>query len=125
MIGSETGTARPHLLRRAGRLLAHYARLILGVGFILLGIAGVILPVLPGTIWLIIGTLLIGKRSRLLRRVAVGGKLLLRRWAATERPVAGAIGHWALRTQRDSSRQLRHAVWWCQARFARPRDRAA
>ena len=117
-------TARPHLLRRVGRLLSHYARLILGVGFILLGIAGVILPVLPGTIWLIIGTLLIGKRSRLLRRMAVGSKLLLRRWAASERPLAGALGRWALRTQRDSSRQLRHAVWWCQARFANRRARA-
>ena len=104
------------LLRRAGLFLWLSIRVILGCAFILLGILGVILPILPGMSWLIIGTWLIGRRSRLLRRANVWGKRLLRRWAALDRPVAGAVGRWALRSQRDTSRRLRRIGWWWEAR---------
>ncbi len=107
-----TAAATLILLRRTGLFLWLSARVILGCAFILLGILGVILPILPGMPWLIIGTLLIGRRSRLLRHVSVWGKLTLRRWAVLDRPIAGALGRWALQTQRDTSRRLRRIAWW-------------
>jgi hypothetical protein len=105
----------PFLLR-AFALLAHSLRLLLGCGLIVVGILGVILPVLPGMPFLILGTLVIGRRSRLLRRASVGGKRALRRWAVHERPLVGRLGRWGLAAQRDSSRRLRHIVWWLRAR---------
>ena len=102
------------LSRRLLLFLWRSARLILGWAFIALGVLGVILPVLPGTIWLIIGALLIGRRSRILRRASVAGKRFLRRWAAHPHPVVGAVGRWALQSQRDTSRQLRRLDRWWQ-----------
>ena len=105
------------LLRRVWFSLWRSARLILGWAFIALGILGVILPLLPGMPFLLIGTLLIGRRSRLMRQASVWGKRMLRRWAALDRPVVGAVGRWALRTQRDTSCQLRRITWWCLERW--------
>lgn len=107
------------LARRAIFFLWRSARLILGWGFIALGVLGVILPVLPGTIWLIIGALLIGRRSRILRQASVAGKRLLRRWAAHPHPITGALGRWALQSQQDTSRQLRRLDRWWQSRQRR------
>lgn len=117
----EVGRSKPlpmvlALLRRVGLFLWLSARLILGWAFIALGILGAILPVLPGMPFLIIGTLLLGRHSRLARRASVGGKRLLRRWAADERPAVRAAGRWALRTQRDTSCRLRRVTWWLAAR---------
>jgi hypothetical protein len=97
-------------------ILAHSLRLFVGGGLIVVGILGVILPILPGMPFLILGTLVVGRRSRLLRRASVGGKQLLRRWAAHERPLVGRLGRWGLVAQRDSARRLRHLLWWWQAR---------
>lgn len=103
-------------LVRALALLAHSLRLLIGGGLITLGILGVILPILPGMPFLILGTLVIGRRSRLLRLASVGGKQALRRWAKHERPLVGNVGRWGLEAQRDSSRRLRHIFWWLHAR---------
>jgi hypothetical protein len=103
-------------LVRALALLAHSLRLLLGGGLIVVGILGVILPILPGMPFLILGTLVIGRRSRLLRQASVGGKQALRRWAAHERPLVSRLGRWGLAAQRDSSRRLRHIFWWVQTR---------
>ena len=97
-------------------ILGHSLRLFLGGGLIVVGILGVILPILPGMPFLILGTLVIGRRSRLLRRASVGGKQALRRYAAHEHPLVGRLGRWGLVAQRDSSRRLRHLLWWWQAR---------
>lgn len=115
---SRTVAVAPTLLRRVWRSLWLSARLILGWAFIVVGILGVILPVLPGMPFLLIGSLLIGRRSRLLRQASVWGKRTLRRWAALDRPIVGAAGRWALRTQRDTSCQLRRITWWCLERQA-------
>ena len=109
-------TQNPPVPRRWLRTAWHYVglwlRLILGWFFIGLGVLGVILPILPGMPWLIIGTWLIGRRSRLFRKTGVAGKRFLRRWAAHQRPVIGGLGRWALRTQREASRQRRRVSWW-------------
>jgi hypothetical protein len=108
-----------NLALRAVRFLAHSLRFIVGGGLILLGILGVILPVLPGMPFLILGTLVLGRRSRTLRRGSVWGKRALRRWAAHEGPIVGRIGRWGLAAQRDSSRSLRRIIWWLGAQRRR------
>ena len=114
-------TLIPTLLR-ALVLLIHSLRLLVGGGLIVVGSLGVILPILPGMPFLILGSLLIGRRSRLFRRVGIVGKRALRRWAAHDRPLLARLGRWSLAAQRDSSRRLRHLMWWwqdCQQRVTR------
>jgi hypothetical protein len=102
----------PRLVDRLLSAFFHYLRLIIGFIFIVIGILGVILPVLPGTIWLIIASLIIGKRSRMLRRASVAGKRGLRRWAAHPQPIIGGLGRWSLGMQHDTSRSLRRVNRW-------------
>lgn len=97
-------------------LFVHSLRLLIGGGLIVVGILGVVLPILPGMPFLILGTLVIGRRSRVFRRGSVAGKRFLQRWAAHERPWVARLGRWSLMAQRDSSRRLRHLRWWWQGR---------
>ncbi len=115
---TETSPVPRHWLRTAWHYVGLSLRLILGWFFIGLGALGVILPILPGMPWLIIGTWLIGRRSRLFRKTGVAGKRFLRRWAAHKGPVLGGLGRWALRTQREASRQRRRVSWWLAERLA-------
>src|SRR5215213_5193043 len=105
-------TTPPRLLERLLRAIFHYLRVVIACIFIVIGILGVILPILPGTIWLIIASLIIGKESRLLRRASVAGKRWLRRLAAHERPGVRWLGRWSLLAQRDTSCRLRRVNWW-------------
>lgn len=104
-------TASPRLWERLVGGFFHYLRLIIGCIFIVIGILGIILPVLPGTIWLIIATLLIGKRSRVLRRASIVGKRWLRAWAAHDQPLVRRLGRWSVAAQRDTSCRLRRVNW--------------
>ena len=115
---TETSSVPRRCLRTTWHYVGLWLRLILGWFFIGLGVLGVILPILPGMPWLIIGTWLIGRRSRLFRKTGVAGKRFLRRWAAHQRPVIGGLGRWALRTQREASRQRRRVSWWLAERLA-------
>ena len=115
---TETSPVPRHWLRTAWHYVGLWLRLILGWFFIGLGVLGVILPILPGMPWLIIGTWLIGRRSRLFRKTGVAGKRFLRRWATHEGPVIGGLGRWALRTQLEASRQRRRVSWWLAERLA-------
>ncbi|HEX5504078.1 MAG TPA: hypothetical protein VFW96_15740, partial [Thermomicrobiales bacterium] len=83
----------------------------LGWGCLLLGVLGVLLPILPGMPFLLLGAALLGRRDRALRWCSARGKLALRRWAALERPLVGAVGRWALRQQRQASRRRRRLAW--------------
>lgn len=103
-------------LLRAILLVIHSLRLLVGGGLIVVGILGVVLPILPGMPFLILGTLVMGRRSRIFRRGSVAGKRFLHRWAAHERPWVAKLGRWSLMAQRDSSRRLRHLLWWWQGR---------
>ena len=105
-------TAPPRLLERLLRTVFHYLRVVIACVFIVVGILGVILPVLPGTIWLIIASLIVGKESRLLRRASVAGKRWLRRLADHEHAVVRRLGRWSLLAQRDTSCRLRRVNWW-------------
>jgi hypothetical protein len=103
-------------LLRALSLLIHSLRLLVGGGLIVVGILGVVLPILPGMPFLILGTLVIGRRSRIFRRGSVAGKRFLQRWAAHECPWVARLGRWSLLAQRDTSRRLRQLLWWWQGR---------
>lgn len=103
-------------LLHALALVIHSLRLLVVGGLILVGILGVVLPILPGMPFLILGTLVIGRRSRPFRQGSVAGKRALKRWAAHDRLWLARLGRWSLDAQRDSSRRLRHLLWWWQAR---------
>src|SRR5918997_505237 len=89
---TETSPVPRRWLRTAWHYVGLSLRLILGWFFIGLGVLGVILPILPGMPWLIIGTWLIGRRSRLFRLSGVAGERFLRRRAADQRGAVGAGG---------------------------------
>lgn len=104
-------TTPPRLVERLLKGFFHYLRVVLACIFVVIGILGVILPVLPGTIWLIIATLIIGRESRLLRKGSVAGKRWLRQLSAHRNPVVGWVGRWSVAAQRDTSRSLRRVNW--------------
>jgi hypothetical protein len=116
-------TARPRLPERLLSAFFHYLRLVIGCIFIAIGILGVILPVLPGTIWLILASLIIGKRSRMLRRANVAGKRMLRGWRRHDHPLIRRLGRWSVAAQRDTSRRLRRIDRWLAERQSALRRR--
>src|SRR3954469_16924978 len=83
-------------------------RQVLGWLFILLGLLGLVLPVLRGVLFLVIGVALVGRRNWLIRRSTLIFKRFLRRWAAVQNPIIGGAGRIALRTQWKCSRESRH-----------------
>ena len=82
-------------------------RQVIGWFFIFLGLLGLILPILQGVVFLVIGVALVGRRNWLLRRAALLIKRSLRRWAKLDTPLIGALGRVALRAQHEMSRQSR------------------
>lgn len=74
------------------------------IGF---GILGLLLPVLQGTICLVIGVALVGPRNRKLRIAVVTIKRAVRYWAALPHPVIGRLGKWALQAEQTLTRNYR------------------
>ena len=101
-------------------------RQVLGWFFILLGLLGLVLPVLQGVLFLVIGVALVGRRNWLIRRSLLVFKRFLRRWAAVQTPLVGGAGRIALRAQWKCSRESRHLhrryTEWRQRRRALPDD---
>jgi hypothetical protein len=94
---------------RRGLLLAWWLlRQVLGWFFILLGLLGLVLPVLQGVVFLVIGVALVGRRNPLIRRSRLVFKRFLRRWATARSPLVGGAGRLALRAQWKCSRESRH-----------------
>ncbi len=87
-------------------------RQVIGWIFIILGLVGLVLPLLQGVLFLVIGIALVGRRNWLIRWTSVRCKLFLRRWAALPTPVVGPVGRLALRGQQRVSRQRRRLHWW-------------
>ena len=82
-------------------------RQVLGWFFILLGLIGLVLPVLQGVLFLVIGVALVGRRNWLIRRALLVFKRFLRRWAAVRAPLVAGAGRIALRAQWKCSRESR------------------
>jgi hypothetical protein len=118
--------SRRQLLKRriagAWRLIWPALRQTLGWICIFLGLLGLLLPVLQGVLFLVIGVALVGRRNWLIRWTTVHFKLFLRRWAALQTPAIGPLGRLALRGQQELSRQRRRLHWW---RIERQRLKAA
>ena len=94
---------------RRGLLIAWWLlRQVLGWVFILLGLLGLVLPVLQGVLFLVIGIALVGRRNWLIRRSTLVFKRFLRRWAAVRSPLVSGAGRIALRAQWKYSRESRH-----------------
>ena len=107
---------------RRGLLIAWWLlRQVLGWVFILLGLLGLVLPVLQGVLFLVIGIALVGRRNWLIRRSTLVFKRFLRRWAAVRSPLVGGAGRIVLRAQWKCSRESRHLhrrfVEWRKRRF--------
>src|SRR5688572_23476530 len=107
------------MLASTWRRLWPIIRQVIGWMFILLGLLGLVLPVLQGVLFLVIGIALVGRRNWLIRRSALVFKRFLRRWAALKTPLVGAAGRMALRAQWKFSRESRHL----HRRFAEWRQR--
>lgn len=82
-------------------------RLWLGWFCIILGLILLPLPIPLGLILLVIGTMLIGPRTRIVRLAIVHIKLLLRRWARLKPSFIASPGKRLLRWQRSFSVQYR------------------
>ena len=105
---------RHGLIRRlagAWRLAWPVLRQVLGWIFIILGLLGLVLPVLQGVLFLVIGIALVGRRNWAIRWSSIRLKLFLRRWAALQTPLVGPLGRLALRGQQELSRQRRRMHW--------------
>jgi hypothetical protein len=76
--------------------------------FIVLGLLGLVLPLLQGVLFLVIGIALVGRRNIVIRHSRVAIRRFLRRWAAVQAPVIGPAGRLAHRAHRQSARQSRH-----------------
>ena len=92
----------------AWRLIWPLLRQVLGWFFILLGLLGLVLPVLQGVLFLVIGVALVGRRNWLIRRSMLVFKRFLRRWATVRAPLVAGAGRLALRAQWKCSRESRH-----------------
>jgi hypothetical protein len=94
-------------MRQAWHTLLQGARLWLGWFCIILGLILLPLPIPLGLILLVIGTMLVGPRTRIVRLAIVRIKLLLRRWARLRLPLIANPGKRLLRWQRHFSVQYR------------------
>ena len=92
---------------QGGRHSQAALRQVVGWGCVVIGLVLFILPV-PGIALLIIGLMLVGRRHPLIRRISVGVKLILRRWAH-QPGVRGWIGTRGKRLEHTLSIQLRRA----------------
>ncbi len=102
--------------KQIASLVWRFMRPIIGWCCILLGVLGLLLPVLQGGIFLALGVLLVGRRNRLIRWVAVHIKLLLRQWASHTQPLVRIVGKVMLAGQQQMSRQRRRLMWWYMER---------
>lgn len=84
----------------------------LGWLLIVLGLIGMPMPIVNGTIFLVLGLILVGPRNKVVRWSRVRIKLLLDRWAAMTHPLLRFSGRLARDSARQVSRQNRRLRWW-------------
>lgn len=98
---------RPVHRRHAPRpLLSRLA----GWALIGLGLLGIVLPVLPGLIFIALGIITLGPHDPTLRRVAVAIRIVLRRWSQSKQRHLRAIGSIARSWHRATRLALREQL---------------
>jgi len=82
------------------------------VGWILiaLGMTGIILPVIPGVVFFVLGVVVIGPRNPVLRRAAVLLRLALRRWCRVRNQTVARLGWWVRLRHRTVRLAVRERV---------------
>jgi hypothetical protein len=80
---------------------------VLGWPLIVIGLLTFPLPIPVGLPLLVVGTLLIGPRSRPIRLATISLRQGLRRWARLRTPLIGPLGRWLLQKQRRASAEYR------------------
>jgi hypothetical protein len=91
----------------------------LGWLLIMLGLVGMPMPIVNGTIFLVLGLILVGPRNRVIRWSRVHIKLILGRWALMRHPLLGFSGRLTRNSARQVSRQNRRLRWWWMERQRR------
>jgi hypothetical protein len=91
----------------------------LGWLLIVLGLIGMPLPIINGTIFLVLGLILVGPRNKVVRWSRVHTKLFLDRWAMQGHPLLAFSGRLARDSARQVSRQNRRLRWWWMDRQKR------
>jgi hypothetical protein len=89
---------------------------ILGWFLIVIGLIGMPMPIINGTIPLLIGIAMVGHRNWLIRWTRVHIKLFLRWWSARDWPLLGPLGRVARRSAEEISRQHRRMRFWMMDR---------
>lgn len=82
-------------------------RRILGWSSIVLGLLGIVLPVLPGLIFIAVGIVLLGPHDPALRRMAIAIRLILRRWSQAKQRHMRRVGQFARRRYCEQRHMLR------------------
>ncbi len=80
---------RRHVQQRQQRTAI---RRLLGWSVLALGFIGVLIPILPGFPFVVLGVFLIGPHDPLLRRLGVLIHLLIRRWSQAKHPKVRQVG---------------------------------
>lgn len=95
-------------LRRHRRHIPRsFMRRCAGWGLIGLGLLGIVLPVLPGLIFIALGILMLGPHDPALRRIALCLRIVLRRWSQMRQPHIRRMGIVARRWHRSTRLALR------------------
>lgn len=94
----------------------------LGWLLIALGLIGMPMPIVNGTIFLVLGLILVGPRNRVVRWSRVQIKLLLDHWAMKRHPLLAFSGRLARNSARQISRQNRRLRWWWMEKERRKRE---
>ncbi len=81
-----------------------------GWGLITLGISGIVLPIMPGLVFFVLGVVLLGPRNPLLRRAAVLIRLSLRRWCRVRNQAVARLGWWVRLRHRTVRLAIRERV---------------
>jgi hypothetical protein len=95
----------------------------LGWLLIVLGLIGMPMPIINGTIFLVLGLILVGPRNKLVRWSRVNIKLFLDRWAMRQHPLLRFPGRLARDSARQVSRQNRRLRWWWMEKERRKQAR--
>lgn len=97
--------------RRLAAPVLNRVRTTLGWCCIILGVLEFWFPLPLGIPLIVLGTALVGRRSRLLRLAYIQLRRILRRWARVRIPIVGHAGRYMLRSQRKITAEYRRFLW--------------
>jgi hypothetical protein len=97
-------------IRAAVKVIWKMLRVPVGILMLTIGVAGFILPVIPGIPFLVVGALMLGPRTYIIRWTQVNVRLAVRRLASHDHPLLGRVGRYAWDALKEVARQVRRTV---------------